>query len=183
VTDWARGRAWYLRAPLLLWFAWIFKQHLADPFYSSLFGGLNLGIHELGHYLFAPFGELMAVAGGSLLQCVVPLIGAWMFYRQRDYFAVAIAFCWLSTNLYSVAAYAADARTQQLELVSPGGGEPIHDWHYLLGALGWFRHDRIIGRGLSLLAIMAMVCGLGGGVYVLRKMLRHSLKTEESPTV
>jgi hypothetical protein len=182
VTDWPRGPAWYLRALLLLWFVWIFKQHLGNPFYTSLFGGLNLGIHELGHYLFAPFGEVMAAAGGSILQCVVPLIGVWMFYRQRDYFAVAVAFCWLSTNLFSVAVYAADARTQQLDLVTPGGGEPIHDWHFVLGALGWFRHDRLIGRALRLLAIITMLGGLGSGALVLRRMMRAPLKTEESPT-
>jgi hypothetical protein len=180
VKELARVHAWYLRAPLLLWFAWIFKQHLGDPFYSSLFGGLNLGIHELGHFLFMPFGEMMSVAGGSLLQCVVPLIAAWMFYRQRDYFAVAIAFCWLSTNLFSVATYAADARTQQLPLVSPGDGEPVHDWHFMLGAMGWFRYDRLFGRGLRLLAMIAMLGGLGGGALVLRKMMRPTLETNES---
>ena len=34
-----------------------------------------------------------------------------MFWKQRDLFAIAVAFAWLGTNLFEVATYAADART------------------------------------------------------------------------
>src|SRR5205823_5309905 len=104
---WARGRNPWVRAPLLAFFVYIFLQHLHDPLYGSIFGGLNLGFHELGHYIFAPFGETLQVLGGSLFQCIVPIIAAVLFYRQPDYFGVSFAWCWLSTNLFSVAVYAA----------------------------------------------------------------------------
>jgi hypothetical protein len=140
---------------------------LRNPFYTSLVGGLNLGIHELGHFLWAPLGEYGSVLGGSLTQCLVPIVVMVLFYRQRDYFAIAIAFCWLATNLFSVATYAADGLTQQLELVSPVGEDPIHDWGYLLGRWQMLSKAREIGGAIRKLAILTMVVGLVGGAWVL----------------
>ncbi|HSS47215.1 MAG TPA: hypothetical protein VLL03_07370, partial [Burkholderiales bacterium] len=74
IENWCQGRIWYGRALLLLWLAWIGVEHLRDPLYSSLFGGLNLGIHEAGHLLFRFFGfEFLMVAGGTLLQLAAPV--------------------------------------------------------------------------------------------------------------
>jgi hypothetical protein len=177
-AEWARGRNWLVRAPLLAWFAYMLVHYLRDPFYSTIFDGLNLGIHEMGHYLFIPFGEVMTVLGGSLLQCLAPLIAAYLFYRQKDFFAICIAFCWLSTNFFSVATYAADARSQALDLVSPGSDEPIHDWHWLLGHWGMMGSDDAIGRLLRLAAILSMLFGLATGAWLLLQM-RNKPTTEE----
>ncbi len=177
-AEWARGRNWLVRAPLLAWFAYMFVHYLKDEEYGTIFDGLNLGIHEMGHYLFIPFGEVMTVLGGSLLQCLAPIIAMVLFYRQKDFFAISIAFCWLATNFFSVSVYAADARTQVLDLVSPGGDEPTHDWHWLLGHWGMLGDDAIIGRLLRLLAILSMAFGLGTGAWLLLQM-RNSPKIQE----
>ena len=132
----------------MVYFFWVFRNHLQNPFYSSLVGGLNLGIHELGHFLWSPLGEFWGVLGGSLTQCLVPVVVMVLFYRQRDYFAIAIGLCWLATNLFSVATYAADGLTQQLELVSPVGDDPIHDWGYLLGRWKKLSKAREIGGAI-----------------------------------
>ena len=50
--EWARGRSGWARLPLLLWFGYILRNHLRDPDYESIFGGLNLAIHEAGHIVF-----------------------------------------------------------------------------------------------------------------------------------
>ena len=56
-----------MRAPLLLWLAYVAMRHVADPLYTSLFGSLNLGLHEGGHLLFGYLpGDFLAVAGGTL---------------------------------------------------------------------------------------------------------------------
>jgi hypothetical protein len=167
---WAAGRSWVVRLPVLLCFAWILRGHLANPFYGSIVDGINLAIHELGHLVFAPFGTTLEIAGGSLLQCIAPIAAGWMLYRQDDGFGIAVATCWLSTNLFGVATYAGDARTQQLPLVSPTSGDPLHDWHYLLANFGILQHDRAIAAGLRDLAVFAMAAGLIFGGWLLWRM-------------
>jgi hypothetical protein len=180
LDDWARGRSWMVRAPLLVYCAWIFQKHLNNPFYSSLAGGLNLGIHELGHFLWAPLGQTWAILGGSLTQCLAPVLVGALFYRQRDFFAVAIAFCWLGTNLFGVATYAADALTQQLTLVSPVGGDPIHDWGFLLTRWQKLSKAAEIGAAFRTAGSAAMLIGLAGGTWLLWRM--HVLKPATAET-
>ncbi len=166
---WCAGRSWPLRAPLLIWALWILSHHLRDPGYSSLFGGLNLGIHELGHVLLRPLGLTAHVLGGTLAQLLAPLASTLMFWRQRDYFAISFCFLWLGTNLFDVARYAGDARTLELPLLSLGMGEPIHDWHYLLSEAGLLRFDLVIERLLRLAgATSILLFLLAGGALLLR---------------
>lgn len=167
-----------VRIPLLLLFAFMLMQHLQNSEYSDLFKPLNLTIHELGHYVFAPFGEFMHVAGGSLFQCLIPLVvGIPMFLRQRDYFAVAIAFGWCGTNLFDVATYAADARSQELPLVSPGmagdSSEIIHDWHWLLETTNLLPYDHNIAQFLRFLAFCSMMICLLAGSAMCVVMLKN----------
>jgi len=171
--DWVRGRNGWVRLPLLLWFACILVRHLRDRSYDSLFGGLNLGIHELGHLVFSPLGEFLGVAGGTILQLAAPLIAGVLFLRQRDWFAIAVASCWLGTNLFEVARYAGDARARRLPLVSPTSGDPLHDWSYLLRRLGLLRHDLAIAGGLRFLAAVAMLAGLVAGTWLVWNMVRR----------
>jgi len=167
VDEWAAGKNWVIRLPLLLYFAWVFRNHVGNYFYTSFIDGLNLGIHELGHFLWSPLGQDWAIAGGSLTQCLVPLIAMWMFYRQHDLFAISIGFCWLATNLYGVGTYAADALTQQLTLVSPIGGDPQHDWGYLLARWGKMSKARQFGLAFRGAATVSMLIGLLSGAWIL----------------
>jgi hypothetical protein len=48
-------------------------------------------VHEAGHVLFSPFGELLEVAGGSITQVAAPILVALLFLRQREYFGIAVA--------------------------------------------------------------------------------------------
>lgn len=170
--EWARGRNGWWRLPILLWFAHILRQHLRSSDYESLFGGLNLAIHEAGHMVFGWMGELPGVMGGTILQLLAPAAAALVFLRQRDWFAQAVVACWLSTNLFSVARYAADARAQELPLVSPTSGDPIHDWGYMLGRFGMLRLDRGIGLGFRIAAVLTMVGGLAFGAWLVWLMLK-----------
>jgi hypothetical protein len=180
VDDGCRGKSWVARVPFLLLSLWIWISHASDPLYRSLFGGLNLGIHELGHFVFGPLGDLPGVFGGSLLQCLAPIVAMVMFVRQRDYFAGAFAWCWLATNCFEVATYAGDAVRMQLPLVTPGGGHPIHDWNYLLGDLGWLRYtDRIAGL-YRVSGHLAMIAGVAGMSWILAKMVASAKRPARS---
>jgi hypothetical protein len=123
-----------------------------------------------------PFGQFVCVAGGSFVQCLVPVISFAMFYRQRDFFAFSFSFIWLGSNLHGVSRYIGDARKMELDLVTPfggGGGEAVHDWNYLLDHTGLLNHDAglaLMARGLSHVCLLAGV--LWGG-WILCQMLRR----------
>jgi len=164
---WADGRFPVIRLLLLIYLAYVGIHHLGNPIYSSWFGGLNLGIHELGHIVFTFCGRFIMMAGGSILQCLVPIISIFMFYRQRDFFAITISFGWLSTNLFYVATYIADSRSMSLPLVSPFGSEPVHDWNYLLGKMGMLNYDATIASLVRFAAVISMlICLIYGGWLV-----------------
>lgn len=170
--EWADGRLPFIRLLLLVYLAYVGFRHMGNPMYNSWFGGLNLGIHELGHIVFRFFGYFIMIAGGSILQCLVPIISIFMFYRQRDFFAIAVSFGWLSTNLFYVATYIADARPMCLPLVSPFGGEVVHDWHYLLGATGLLNYDQTIAFIVRIAAAGSMLLCLVFGGWLVWRMLR-----------
>lgn len=165
---WSTGKVWWWRFPLLLWFAYILLLHVKDPRYTSILGPLNLGIHELGHMLFGWGGETISLLGGTVTQLAAPFLGIWNFLRQEDYFACTLCLGWLSTNLFSVSTYIADARAMELELVAPFGVSTVmHDWNTLLGNAGLLSCDHAIAGFVWILAVASMLaCLITGGWLV-----------------
>lgn len=103
---------------------------------------VNLMVHEAGHLLFSWLGSTMTLYGGTLLQCLVPLLLAAYFFSQRN--AVAFVFCmfFFFENLLYTATYMADARAQELPLVVVGDPEDSpHDWFLIFSRLGLLQHD------------------------------------------
>lgn len=179
--DWCRGKTWWVRAPLLIWFVYILIRHVSDPMYSSILGALNLGIHELGHVVFGFLGQTMSVAGGTLLQLLIPVFGMFNFYRQQDFFSIALCFGWLSTNFFSIATYAADARRLELPLVTPfGGGDAVHDWEYLLSRWNILQYDTVIAGICRAGAILSMVVCFVLGGWLLWTMATYVLGKPQS---
>lgn len=160
------------------WFVYLLGHYFFDVSYEGWIGGLNLGIHEFGHLICQPFGQFITVAGGSLVQCLIPLISFWMFYRQQDYFAFSFSFVWLGTNLIGVARYIADARKLELDLVSPfgGDGEIIHDWNYLLNKMHLLIYEQEIGFIVRVMGLLAMTAGVAWGAWMLWLMMRSKPK-------
>lgn len=178
-TGWCQGRNWLVRVPLLAACIYIIVRHMCDQDYSSILAPLNLGIHELGHMVFAVLGQWPGVAGGTLLQLAVPVIGFFNFYAQRDFFAISLMFGWLSVNFFEVARYAGDARSMLLPLVSVGGQETvIHDWNYMLGGLGVLPWDTSIAGVIRVCAVLLAVCGIITGSWLLWQMKRGTFAME-----
>ena len=130
---------------------------------GTLLDGVDLAIHETGHLVFGPFGEFIGFAGGTLFQLIMPLTFVGYFVRRGDQHAASVALWWVGQNCGHIAVYAADARAQELPLV--GGGE--HDWAYLLGRLGWLRHDQVIGHDLWFAGVALYTVAIVGGLVVL----------------
>ena len=120
---------------------------------GSLLDGVDLAIHETGHLVFAPFGEFVGVAGGTLFQLIMPLVFVGYFWRRGDRHAASVALWWVGQNCGHIAYYLADARAQELPLV--GGGE--HDWNYLLGRMGLLAHDQGIAHGVVALGVLLVL--------------------------
>jgi hypothetical protein len=102
---------------------------------------LDLAIHESGHLVFGPFGELIGVLGGTLMQLLVPIAFTAYFAHRRDRFSAMVTLWWLAQNCWNISVYVKDARAQELPLV--GGGE--HDWAFLLDRFGLLDQDQMLG--------------------------------------
>ena len=107
-----------------------------------LMDGVFVPIHEGGHLLFRFFGEFLSVLGGTFLQLLVPVLLAsyFLFHRQ----AQGVGFClfFMFEQFLPISTYMADARAQELPLLTIGDAEyVIHDWNYLFGKFGVLDHD------------------------------------------
>jgi hypothetical protein len=144
----------------------LFLLYAARAHGTSLFMDLVfLPIHEGGHLLFGFLGnETLMVMGGTILQLFVPLAIAVYFVFKRHLTGAAFAAFFFFENFLQIGTYMADARAQQLPLVSIGGGEGIHDWGYLFAKLGVINQDVTIGktvRALGWLGMLAVAAWLG----------------------
>jgi hypothetical protein len=137
---------------------------LMHPGSGGLLDAVDLGIHETGHLVFAPFGEFLGFAGGTLAQLIMPAVFAVYFWRQGDRHAATVPLWWVAQNLWNISVYVADARAQALPLV--GGGE--HDWAYMLGRLGWLQLDTRISRLIWLVGVVLFLVSIVQGVRYAR---------------
>lgn len=134
-----------------------------DRFSGSFMDLVDLPIHETGHLLFTPFGEFMHFLGGTLFQVIMPALFVAYFVRRKDLHSASVALWWIAQNFWNISIYVRDARNQDLDLV--GGGE--HDWAYLLGELGWLKHDQQLADGAWLIGVCLYVVAILGGLVVL----------------
>ena len=120
----------------------------------------NLIVHEAGHLLFSYLGETLAVWGGTLFELFVPAALAVTFIFRRHLPGAAFCAFFFFENFLYIATYMADARTQQLPLVSVGGGDTEHDWYVIFSSLGLLNYDTTIAaltRALGWIGMLATV--------------------------
>lgn len=134
-------------------------------------------IHEGGHLLFRFFGEFISVAGGTFLQLAVPLMLATYFFFQRQAQGVAFCLFFMFEQFLPIATYMADARAQELPLLTIGDGDDvIHDWNYLFGKLGLLQHDTQIAGTVR---IAGWLCMLGVVAWFVWRGTRSTAATEK----
>jgi hypothetical protein len=174
IAERVAGRRWLYRLPVLLVLVWIARGYLADAGATSIFSGITLGFHEMGHAFFSFFGHrILTAAGGTIFQVVVPLAAAvYLAVRQRDPFGAAVCLFWLGTALLEAGHYAADARAQALDLVSPFGAVDVdsHDWTVMLLRVGKLSKDREIGAFFAGTGRIVLVGSILAAAWVLRIM-------------
>ena len=141
-------------AVVCLGFHWFGEER-----WVPLLDSANLALHEAGHPLVGIFSARATVYGGTLFQLAFPLAAAVHFHRAGNASGMAAAVVWLGENLFNIAHYMADARTQELPLV--GNGD--HDWAEIFGRWGVLHLDgRIAGmtRGIGIVLVVGAVVWL-----------------------
>jgi hypothetical protein len=168
VAGWAAGRSPVIRLPLVLYLAWVLLRQMKDreEYGSLLLGGITFLIHEAGHVVFGFAGEFVMVAGGSVLQLAAPVLAGFILWRQSDFFGVAFAGSWLSYSLINLSSYIGDAQRQILPLLGVGSGEPIHDWNYLLTAVGLMEQDRLLAALVRTAGALVGVVSLAVALWI-----------------
>lgn len=138
---------------------------------------VNLIFHEAGHVVFAFFWQYLYVLGGTLGEIGVPLLVAAAALFQHKLYVASFSFWWLSTALYSVSVYAADARERALPLIT--GDVSSHDWHYLLSQIGLLQSDNIIGNLFFVASISALVLAL----FIFWVDVKETIFREKEPDI
>jgi hypothetical protein len=170
-AEWARGKMWIPRALLLAYLVYADIRFLRDPMSSTLFSGITLAFHEMGHLLFSFAGHFIGSLMGSGMQILIPIIVIVVFYRQDDYFGMAVGGFWLSFSMFELANYVGDARAMELPLVG-FTDDPEHDWHYLLSTLGLLNFDTTFAFLLRAAATVSGIASLAFAVWLLLIMAR-----------
>ncbi len=152
------------------WFLFGYDYRTAE-INESFMHNIVLPIHEAGHVLFIPFGEFLAILGGSFLQLALPFgIGVAFILKNRDNFGAAVCLWWTGASLVDLSAYIYDSLHPQMLLLGGHTGEDgPHDWIYLLDTLGQLQHAQGWGVFVHLLGGLTMLAGLGWGALVLKR--------------
>jgi len=115
-------------------------------------------LHEGGHLLFGYLGHALMIAGGTILQLLVPLALGIFFCFQRQIAGTAFClFCFFEQFL-PTATYMADARAQELPLITVGDPEFVeHDWFTMFSGMGVLNHDTQIASVVRMAGWIGML--------------------------
>ena len=101
---------------------------------TPIFVYLNIAVHEVGHVLFRPFGELTMLIMGSGFEVLFPFaVGAVFLVAKHDLVSTAVAWGWAASALASAATYIGDADDGRLALLGATGPDASGDWERILG--------------------------------------------------
>lgn len=194
LTSYAAGKAWYWYLAPWLFGLYTFIKLLGFelneqlPFVVAVPHAFNFMLHEMAHILTAFLPALLTAAAGSVSELILGLaliVGA---FKTRSYFASMFCFLWFMLSCLSTSSYMADARAQELQLVSLGNGFSssegvVHDWNFIFGELGLLKLDTFIAGTMWLIGLLTGLFGLALGVYLMFKMARSpnsSMSDEEA---
>jgi hypothetical protein len=156
------------------WFA------LAQNDQTPVFVYLNIAVHETGHVLFRPFGELTMLIMGSGFEVAFPLgAGVYFLLRRKDLVATSVSWGWAASALASAATYIADADDGKLALLGATGPDAAGDWERILGAEFFdkvFLADRIAAV-VRTLGFVLWIAALGLAVWAIFRNRRLARAT------
>jgi hypothetical protein len=156
-SDWEPVPRWALGA-WVAFFALFLIQALYGSGFLLLIDLVFIPIHEGGHLLFGYFGRTMMVAGGTILQLFVPIALAIYFVFRRQLTGTAFCAFFFFEQFLPIATYMADARRQELPLLTVGDSDFVeHDWSVLFSQMGVLGHDTQIAAAVRSLGWLGML--------------------------
>jgi len=158
--EWAAVSRFALVAWLVFYCGFLLYAATTDANFLIL-DFVNLAIHEAGHPLFAAFGYIPNILGGTLLELMVPAACALTFWWRRHTTGVAFSAFWFFENFLYIGTYMADARRVSLPLVGSGD----HDWEILFSHWNILVHDQQIGGWTRAIGWMGLLGTLGWLVW------------------
>jgi len=185
LENWSEDRSVIARAVLMTLLAFLAVCLTINHSCWTPFAALDMVVHEVGHPLFAYFGEWMHYAGGTILQLAVPLLATIVLLKQGEYFGLPLGGTWIAVNMFEIARYIADTRTQELPLVTLGfaGGEPAEvkftDWEYLLDRIPGLsiEYDTDVALAVRIAAYMILWGSILLGSWMVLVMLKAKTKS------
>jgi len=93
---------------------------------------LDIAVHEIGHKVFSPFGNLIMLIMGTGTQILFPLVVGLVFgIWKRNFVAWGICWAWAASAMCDGARYIYDAPRGEMMLL--GAGDGLGDWSKILG--------------------------------------------------
>jgi hypothetical protein len=109
----------------------------------------------------------------------VPFWLALYFFFHRQSQAVAFCLFFMFEQFLPISTYMADARAQELPLLTVGSGDNvIHDWFYLFNKFGVLEHDTQIAATVRALGWLGMIAVL---VWLIWRGLNDVPQPKTSP--
>ncbi len=176
------GQFW-LRVAMLLFFA-VWSQRLLGLDYrtgemaGSFLHSPLMVFHEAGHAIFSPFGKWLMVAGGTLLQLIMPaLLCGGLWFTNRDAFGATLGSWFFGVSLLDVAPYVYDALQPRLALLNGKEGTvDSHDWMFLLNSGDWVAQAHRLGHAVYWAGAAVVVASLLAGAWVLWTQYRKHFR-------
>lgn len=148
-----------VKAIVLLAFAGYVLRSLLNPSLYVLLDYANLALHEGGHLFFSPFGEVMTILGGSLMQVLMPIgIAVESEFRRKERFGASMVLLWGAESMANVSVYIADASACDLPLLTDDPDS--HDWWQLLGRWNMLTKDHQIAGYVTTAAWVVFIVGI-----------------------
>lgn len=132
-----------------------------------IFRTVELYLHEGGHFISRPFGETLAIFGGSFWQIMLPFLLFLFALRDRSRIAPFPLF-YTGLSTMDVSYYARDAMFRIQPLIG-GMHKNMHDWFRL--AIRWELQDDIETIADTLYYAGALCCAgaIGAGLFLAMK--------------
>jgi len=147
---------YFLRWLFLIVSSLYFLRSALTPQSWHVIDGVDLIIHESGHFIFWIMGEFGGFLGGTLMQLLVPLLLFVYFAVRKESVSVSFVILWLGQNFVNISVYIKDAIDMSLPLV--GGG--THDWNYMLSEMEMLPLAPVLGELVYISGLLIIIVGI-----------------------